>query len=286
VLFAKSGAWWVQPFSDRPFTAIREDSVWVSSTHIGTAYAALLVDRGYSPPRITDALPTKSGAVAAVAIMEGRAKILPAKTIQFSGYEWEVLEIPSDSGGVMHANRAANAWTDGRGWLHLRIAREGNEWTCAEINLLHGLGYGSYSFLVHRIRHWEPGSVLGMFTWDAEAGQDHREMDIELSQWGDPAAKNAQFVVQPYYMPANVFRYVAPSMALSYSFRWEPGSVSFRTMPAEGKAIRSVAEHLFTSGVPAPGNATLHINLYTYGKSRTPQRDAVEVVFEKFEFLP
>ena len=125
-----------------------------------------------------------------------------------------------------------------------------------------------------------------MFTWDAGAGQDHREMDIELSQWGDPAAKNAQFVVQPYYVAANVFRYSAPSTALSYSFRWEPGSVSFRTMQAEGKATRPLAQHVFTSGVPEPGNETLHIDLYTYGKSRTPQREGVEVVLEKFEFLP
>ena len=38
----------------------------------------------------------------------------------------------------------------------------------------------------------------GLFTWDyLEAGQNHREIDIEVSQWGDPASKNMQFAIQP-----------------------------------------------------------------------------------------
>src|SRR6266567_6592338 len=37
VLFARSivGVWWVQPFADRPFTAIQSDSKWKNSTHLG-----------------------------------------------------------------------------------------------------------------------------------------------------------------------------------------------------------------------------------------------------------
>jgi hypothetical protein len=120
-----------------------------------------------------------------------------------------------------------------------------------------------------------------------EAGQNHREIDIELSQWGDPAAKNAQFTIQPYYVPANVFRFVSPSVALTHSFQWAPGRVSFKTAhEAPGSRSRIVAEHVFTSGIPFPGGERVHINLYMYGKSRTPQKNGVEVVFEKFAYLP
>ena len=129
----------------------------------------------------------------------------------------------------------------------------------------------------------EPGTVFSMFTWDdLEAGQNHREIDIELSQWGDPAVKNAQFALQPYYIAANVFRFNAPPAALTHSFRWEPGRVTFRTAERD----RIIAEHVFTSGVPSPGGETVHINLYIFGKSRTPQQHGVEVVMERFEFLP
>jgi hypothetical protein len=44
VLFARAGPWWVQPLADQPFTAIRRDSTWESTTHLGTEYAALLVE--------------------------------------------------------------------------------------------------------------------------------------------------------------------------------------------------------------------------------------------------
>src|ERR1051325_3027338 len=57
VLFARSGTWWIQPFSDRPFTSIEPDSTWKTATHLGTEYAALLVEAGYVPPTTTDVLP-------------------------------------------------------------------------------------------------------------------------------------------------------------------------------------------------------------------------------------
>src|SRR5580692_1242820 len=63
VLFALSGLWWVQPQSDAPFTAIRPDSTWRSSTHPGSAYAALLVDSRYRPPLTVNALPDRGGPV-------------------------------------------------------------------------------------------------------------------------------------------------------------------------------------------------------------------------------
>src|SRR5262249_49249679 len=49
VLFTKSGAWWVQPFRFRPFTTIEPDSSWKSRIHLGTEYAALLVDSEFYP---------------------------------------------------------------------------------------------------------------------------------------------------------------------------------------------------------------------------------------------
>jgi len=289
VIFAKSGMWWVQPFSTRPFTAIKRDSTWESSIHLGTEYAALLVDAKYAPPRTTDVLPAKGSGVIAVITALGRSPTgvpapPPRKTIRFSGYEWEVVDLPSDSAGVMHANKSSNAWTDARGRLHLRIARQGDQWTCAEIILLRSLGYGTYSFRIAEMPALEPGTVMGMLTWDdPEAGQNHREIDIEISQWGDPATRNAQFTIQPYYVPANVFRFNSPPGRVTHSFRWEPGRVSFKTVRDPSEVV---AEHLFTSGIPSPGSERVHINLYIYGKSRTPQQHGAEVVIETFEYLP
>ncbi len=72
VLFARSGAWYVQPFADQPFTRIGADSTWSNSTHLGTEYAALLVKPGYLPPAMTIDLPKEGGDIIAVTIAEGR----------------------------------------------------------------------------------------------------------------------------------------------------------------------------------------------------------------------
>src|SRR6266481_4964155 len=39
VLYARSGGvWWIQPFANRQFTKIQDDSTWKNSTHLGTEY--------------------------------------------------------------------------------------------------------------------------------------------------------------------------------------------------------------------------------------------------------
>ncbi len=287
VLYARSGTWWVQPLVSHPFTKIQANSKWTNATHLGTEYAALLVDPAYRPPPSTTALPTPGGAVSAVAIAKG-ASSPPSVSVHFSGYEWRVRDAPSSRGGVNNYD-PANAWTDASGALHLRIAKAAGKWTCAEVSLTRSLGYGTYSFVVRDASHLEPAAVFGMFTWDySGADQNYREVDIEISRFGDPASKNAEYVVQPYYVPANVARFAAPSGALTHSFHWEPGRVSFRTVRGSqaGGGARAVAEHVFTSGVPSHGIESIRMNLYVYGSAQVPLENGAEVVIEKFEYLP
>jgi hypothetical protein len=287
VLFARSGigVWWVQPFADQPYTTIQPDASWSSSTHLGTEYAAVLVEADYRPQATAKTLPEKGGAVAAVATAEGeRTARRVTRTLHFSGYEWEIRQVPSDRGGALNAYDAANAWTDERGFLHLRIARDVGGWTCAEVILTRSLGYGSYRFAIQDTSHLEAAAVFGMFTWDDQgADQNHREIDIEVSRWGDASSKNGQYVVQPFYTPSNVVRFVVPPGPVTHSFRWQPGRVAFQSLAASGAPV---AEQVLTSGVPLPGGESVRMNLYAFDNKRNSLRNPTEVVIEKFEYLP
>jgi hypothetical protein len=286
VLFALSGTWWVQPLSDRPFTTIQRDSTWKSSTHPGAAYAALLVDASYHPPLSVDALPEKGGPVLAVYTVHGSAPGSAEKAIPFSGYQWEVLQQGEilqqgvEAGGSTNSYDARNAWIDNRGFLHLRVSRQGDQWLSAGVKLSRSLGYGSYRFVVDDVSRLEPASVFALYTFDYLGSS--REMDIEISRWGEPEDKNAQYVVQPYVVPANTVRFDAPAGTLTSWINWEPGRVSFRTV----RGSATVAEHVFTSGVPSPGSERIHMNLWTYNTRQHPLQHEFEVVIEKFEFLP
>jgi hypothetical protein len=288
VLYARAGAWWLQPLPNAPYTKIQPDSTWVNSTHLGTEYAALLVEPGYRPRATLEELPSPGGEVVAVSTATGAAAP-PSPMLQFSGYEWRIRTAPSSRGDTMNLYDPANAWTDADGALHLRIAGEPGRWTCAEVALTRSFGYGTYSFVVRDTSQLEPAAVLAMFTWDySGAEENNREMDVEISRWGDPTSKNAQYQVQPFHVPANVARFDVPPGVLTHSFRWEPGRVSFRTVRGRANAPRPevVSEHAFTSGIPAPGVETVRVAFYVFGKTGQPVQNGAEVVVEKFEYLP
>jgi len=290
VLYAHSTVWWIQPFANQPFTKIQPDFTWRNSTHLGTEYAAILVDTGYRPASKLTALPAEGNGVTAVAVAQGKpGKPVTSKVVHFSGYDWNVRAAGSDRGGKPNNYDPANVWTDDKGYLHLRMGQGNNGWSCAEVSLSRSLGYGSYTFVVRDTGHLGPSAVLGMYTSDEFRADNVRsELDIEVSRWGNPASKNAQFVVQPFYVPENVSRFMAPPGVLTHMFRWEPGTASFKTFrgTATGAGAKPVSEHLFTSGVPTPGSETAHIDLYDYHHSDSSSQQPTEVVIEKFEFLP
>ena len=99
VLYARSGTWWIQPYAANPFTEIQPDGKWRASIHLGTEYAALLVEPGYVPQTNPKLLPSKGGAIGALAIANGTGvltePVARTKTLHFSGYEWEVRGWPS-----------------------------------------------------------------------------------------------------------------------------------------------------------------------------------------------
>jgi len=292
VIYARSGAWWVQPWADHPFIPIKADSTWSTETHLGYEYAALLVDPGYRPPPTMDAPPSKGGPVVLAAIVKGIGPTIlaPTKPLKFSGYDWDVRTIASDRGGSNHPYSGDNAWTDSTGALHLRIAKTSDNWSCAEVVLNRSLGYGTYVLVVRDISHVEPAAVLSMTTFDEWGGdQSYREMDAEVSRWGDASSKsNAQYVVEPYYQPGNVYQFVAPSGTLTFSMQWEAGHIKFRTVRGDSPGLGApvISEHEFTSGVPSPGQERLQLFFYVVASDKNPLKHDNEVVLEKFQYLP
>ena len=292
VIYARSGAWWVQPTVANPFTPIRTDSTWTTETHLGFEYAALLVDQGYSPPPTMDLPPSKGGPVVVTAVVKGIGPTIlaPTKPLKFSGYDWDVRTIASDRGGSGHPYSGENAWTDSTGALHLRISKTSDDWSCAEVVLNRSLGYGTYVLVVRDISHLEPAAVLSMTTFDDWGGEQYyREMDVEVSRWGDASSKNnAQYVIEPYYHPGNVYQFVAPAGTLTYSMQWQAGHARFTTMrgnsmPPDAPAI---SEHEFTSGIPSPGQERLQLFFYVVASDKNPLQHDNEVVLEKFAYLP
>jgi hypothetical protein len=291
VIFAKSDeGWWVQPFRSRPFTDIAADSTWKSSIHVGTEYAALLVDADYRPPATSETLPERGGSIVAVTRVAGSGKFVAPeqKTITFSGYDWLVRQLPNDRHG-MNDYDARNVWVDGEGHLHMLLTERDGRWAGAEVRLTHSLGYGTYSFDLRDTAQIDPSAAFSVYTFDPlGSDQNFRELTVDTSRWGEAGNMNGQFVVQPETVPANVFRFAIPAGLVTHSFRWEPGRVSFKSLRRSQipGANSLVAERLFSARVPTAGAETLHLTLLYDRSAARPPSKAVEVVVEKFAFLP
>jgi hypothetical protein len=291
VVYARSGPWWVQPWPDRPLIPIQADSTWTTETHLGFEYAALLVEPGYQPAPTMDVLPNQGATVAAITVVKGAGSIslAPTKPIKFSGYDWKVRTISSDRGGMNNLYDGDNAWTDDKGAMHLQIKKKGDKWSCAEVVSTRSFGYGTYVTVVRDVSRLEPATILSMTTFDDWGGEQHyREMDTEFGRWGEADRKNAQFGIQPFYVPGNLDPFVAPAGPLTNSMRWESSRASFETVRGESNQGDSqvVAQHTFTSGVPTPGRETFQFLFYVVASEKAPETKDAEVVIEKFEYLP
>ncbi|HTZ48425.1 MAG TPA: hypothetical protein VMH20_12580 [Verrucomicrobiae bacterium] len=292
VVYARSGPWWVQPWPDRPFIPIQADSSWSTDTHLGFEYAALLVDAGYQPPPTMDVLPNQGVTVAAITTVKGSGSIAlaPTKPLKFSGYDWKVRTISSDRGGMNNLYDGDNAWTDKKGALHLQIKKKGDKWSCTEVISDRSFGYGTYITVVRDVSLLEPSTILSFTTFDDWGGDQHyREMDTEFGRWGEPERKsNAQFGIQPFYVPGNLDPFNAPAGPLTSSMHWESGRASFETVRGESThgSAPVVAQHVFTSGVPTPGKETFQFLFYVVASEKAPETKDAEVVIEKFEYMP
>ena len=289
VLYAKAGDWWVQPFFSHPFTEIADDGGWRSATHLGTDYGALLVEPDYHPALETKSLPKPNGPVVAVAVSQGAPVTSIGSVLKFSGYDWSVRHGTDDRYGAKNYYSPSNVWIDVEGYLHLRIVREPTRTVCADLSLTRSLGYGTYVFKVRDITNLEPAAALSFRTWDDQDSiENHREMDLELSKWGNPSGRNADYAVQPYFFPENKIFYTASPGTLVLSLHWEEGKASFQTVREGVSDSRHSAaiRKTFTVGIPEAGNELLNINFCDFKSSKEPLKKGGEIVIENFQFLP
>jgi hypothetical protein len=121
--------------------------------------------------------------------------------------------------------------------------------------------------------------VIEFFTWDNAPQQNHRELDIEFTRWGNPNDSfNAQYVVQPWLVNTpHRFRVNLTSQNndLTCYLIWSPGSVTFRTYRGAYLGRIPVTSNLIEewtyagSYVPMPGKENIHLIFWLY-ENRAP----------------
>lgn len=299
--------WWTKPTFASPLTTINSDGSWAcnivtgGSDQYSTKERAYVVPNGYNPPQMSgqEIFPADLDANA-VAKKEAPRKL--ERIINFSGRDWIVKfsVIPTGPGLNYFSDNNDSVWVDAQGQLHLKIIKAGDTWYSSEVILKDSLGYGEYVFYIaSRADQIDKNAVLGMFTWDTFApSNNYREIDIEISRWGQDANGNSQFVVQPWYRSSNMHRFNA-DFGGNYSvqvFNWSAQKVSFKSLRGLNASSQNSSDLINSwdytgSDIPPPGGENARINLWLFDPANVlgkPPSDGkeVEVVIREFKFIP
>jgi PASTA domain len=212
-------------------------------------------------------------------------------TISFGGLTWYVKTAPTPVYGGRGPQFfiEQNAYVDSLGQLHLAITQCGNSWCAGEIYTTQEVGYGTYIFTINSpVNNLDTNVTLGLFTWDAQVGDKYNnEWDIEFSRWGNAnASANAQYVVQPYNGPNNLYPFLmSPSAPSTHSVTWLPGQVNFQSTATLGL----ISQFTYPGGslpVPAPGDVHLHMNFYVAAGQSPAVPINQEIVIGGFQYAP
>jgi len=292
--------WWTKPNRDAPLTRISDDGAWRCFVVTGgrdaaaTRFAAFLVPVDASVPILTGVadLPAELLEMAQAQVIIERP--CDAGQLTFAGSIWDTKASvgPVGPGGNWFSDAKDAVWVDDQGQLHLTIRHVDGHWQCTEVINQEPLTYGQMVFRIQSaVDDLDPNVVLGLFTWHTDAPQEHyRELDVELSRWSVAGALNAQFVVQPWDVPGNRYRFrLREAGPTSHAIRWAEDEVSFQSWyglgkPEEGQVIESWT---YAGGDnPRAGGGHVRINFWL-NEARPPiDGQDVEVIIAGFEQQP
>ncbi len=173
------------------------------------------------------------------------------RTIEFAQLTWDVKDSAGGLAGPGPNHFSADdesVWVDDQGRLHLTISKRDGKWLCTEVVTQAPNGYGEYEFrLVGEVDNLDPNVILGLFTWDNNTWKTdaNSEIDIELTRWSDPDAKNLHYAVHPGWGPDTVSgrhpeRVKQIDMALegeesTHAIHWSPTLVTCASYQGAGQ---------------------------------------------------
>lgn len=203
------------------------------------------------------------------------------RSVGFAGYSWRVKG-PGfyGPGPNVFSDSSDNVSVTADG-LELAISGAPGGWASSEVVIEEPLGYGDYVFTTAgRADDIADNVVLGLFLWQYPRCFDpdnlwnqHNEIDVEISRWGDPNNSNAQFVTQPFYEPENIERfdieYTSDDELVSYAFNWLPGRIEYRAWrggPDDETPQSTIRSWTYADDhLPTPEQPRVHINLWYFG---------------------
>ncbi len=283
VLYAKTDQWYVQPFTDAPFTTIAADGSWHNSTHPWTHLVALLVDATYQPVNTSVRHPASAAGILAWDEFPVRTG---ERTVRFADRTWIVKSGDLAGPGPNYFSDSPESVSVDATGLHLTIRQSGDRWLTSEVFLPGSLGFGTYRFTVASpLDHLDANTVFAGFVYESAS----REIDIEFSPFlAQP--QNAQYVVQPFTVAGNIVRFdMADAAMTTHEFEWRADHIAFRSWIGADDPTTTTPIFSWTytgSNIPPPGGGAMHFNLWLFGGKAPVSGSGTRIDITDFRFTP
>ena len=273
-----------------PSRQSKADSTWKNTIHLGTEYAALLVEPGIAHRHDRDAARAgRPGHRGGDGQRHGRVRDRPRKTLIVQRLRMGNAAIPSDRGGDNEYD-PDNAWTDATGIPapapgaagRKMDERGSHQHTVAGLRhlIVRACGTPRSSTLPRR----RPADLGRAGCGAKPPGAGHRNQPVGRSHDQQRAVRGAA-VLRPGQRHAvcRAARTAHAHVSLGAGTRDVQHGSRRSVIGGSGPVV---AEHEFTAGVPMPGTERVRMNLYFFRYSPEPPRSDVEVVIERFQYLP
>ncbi|MBL7086305.1 MAG: T9SS type A sorting domain-containing protein [Candidatus Cloacimonetes bacterium] len=211
---------------------------------------------------------------------------LEARIINFAGREWIVKSGYGGPGPNYWSDSEENVWIDDNGWLHLKIRNEYGTWYCSEVYTNGFTQYGMHRFyIISRLDSLDKNVVFAPFLYK----DDTTEVDIEFAKWGlDNPSFNAQYVVQPWYHPGNLERFLIQlnGTYTTHYMDWYSSLIEFKSIHGHYEQPPNpdylIHEWLYTGNdIPQKEESLrVHINLWLYQGNPPSNSEEVEVIIK------
>lgn len=292
IFLEEAGGWWTKPSFASPTVPIASDSSFVLDftgselDRYCTRLLTVLVPNTYQVPVFGGVgdLPEDflDHPYAIVARPHGDRKL------EWSGINWTVKRSVNDiavsPGPNLFSADENHVFIDEDSCLHLTITSPPpGQWLCSELIADTSLGYGTYTFnLTSRVDNFDLNTILGIFTWDdlseyaTPMPEDYfREYDIEFGYWSVPGNEVGQYVIQPWNIPENIYRFpMGSEVNTIHQWTWETDVIEFVSM-REDSSIIAQFEY---DGVhfKEPGAENIRINLWlNFGQAPQTSQEAI-----------
>lgn len=176
-------------------------------------------------------------------------------------------------------------------------------WSSAEVYNVEALGYGTYLLqTTGPLVPFDLHCTLGLFLYD-DCSSDaasvwYRELDFEFARWNSNSDPGAQYVVQPYTVPSNIFKYPVNnqtgSQTVTLVMDWNATRIRFATIfgatnlanLASTPAANVSRTWKFTNAasIPTPGFAKLHLNAWIQTGLNPVSTSTLTYVVNAFQF--